>query len=383
MNLASIFEAVKAAIPVRAAAERYGLEVNCSSMVRCPFHEDRTPSMKLYEEHFFCFGCGKHGDVVTLVSELFGIPPYDAARKLADDFGVDSDAETVRTLAREYLRSFREDLLRCQRVLSAYLRLLTDWKERFAPTDPNTEPDDSVRIEPCDEPSCRTYKFRYIVTHGWLTARERDLGDLVLLKDRDYLLPFFSRKFLFLCTLLVCRIAVNAFLITMPVPVFCHGGNHKIHPVRSSHVDRILSECHDLAFNGYRLSFGDRLECSDKIIEVLLKDIVGYKMEYFPDTFECLLKYHLKVVVRHRARTEFIDVLYVFGKKDRLRLNDGKDILAVDDDYGIHCLKRSELRRDHMHPYNAWAVRIPRGMDHAFPVSEFIDLLIDHLSYHP
>ena len=146
--MASIFEAVKAAVPVRAAAERYGLEVNCSSMVRCPFHEDRAPSMKLYEDHFFCFGCGKHGDVVTLVSELFGVPPYDAARKLADDFGVDSDAETVRTLAREYLRSFREDLLRCQRVLSAYLRLLTDWKERFAPTDPNTEPDDRF-VEAC------------------------------------------------------------------------------------------------------------------------------------------------------------------------------------------------------------------------------------------
>ena len=111
--MASIFEAVKAALPVRVAAERYGLEVNFGGMVRCPFHEDHTPSMKLYEDHFFCFGCGKHGDVVTLVSELFCIPPYDAACKLADDFGVDTSVEIVHQPSREELRIFREDQLRC------------------------------------------------------------------------------------------------------------------------------------------------------------------------------------------------------------------------------------------------------------------------------
>lgn len=158
--MASIFEAVKAAVPVRAAAERYGLEVNFGGMVRCPFHEDRTPSMKLYEDHFYCFGCGKHGDVIDLVAELFAIPPYDAACKLADDFGLPSpsgeggtrsvtdEGRLIAANAREELRIFREDQLHCQRVLSAYLRLLTDWKERYAPTDPDAEPDDHY-VEAC------------------------------------------------------------------------------------------------------------------------------------------------------------------------------------------------------------------------------------------
>ncbi len=146
--MASIFEAVKAAVSVRAAAERYGLEVNFGGMVRCPFHQDRTPSMKLYEDHFYCFGCGKHGDVVTLVSELFCIPPYDATCKLADDFGVDTNVEIVRQPAREELKIFREDQLRCQRVLAAYLRLLTDWKTQYAPTNPDAEPDDRY-VEAC------------------------------------------------------------------------------------------------------------------------------------------------------------------------------------------------------------------------------------------
>ena len=146
--MSSVFEAVKAAVPVRAAAERYGLEVKFSDMARCPFHEDHTPSMKLYEDHFYCFGCGKHGDVISLVAELFAIPPYDAACKLADDFSVDTDAEIVHQPAREELKIFREDQLRCQRVLSAYLHLLTEWKTQYVPTDPDAEPDDRY-VEAC------------------------------------------------------------------------------------------------------------------------------------------------------------------------------------------------------------------------------------------
>ena len=146
--MSSVFEVVKGAVPVRVAAEKYGLEVNFASMVRCPFHEDRTPSMKLYEDHYFCFGCRKHGDVIDLAAELFAIPPYDAACKLAGDFGVDTSAEIVHQPAREELRIFWEDQLRCQRVLCAYLRMLTEWKTQYAPIDPNAEPDDRY-VEAC------------------------------------------------------------------------------------------------------------------------------------------------------------------------------------------------------------------------------------------
>ena len=84
--MSSIFEAVRSQVPVRAAAERYGLEVNDSGMARCPFHNDRTPSMKLYADHFYCFGCGKYGDVVDMTSELLCVPSYDAACALAEEF---------------------------------------------------------------------------------------------------------------------------------------------------------------------------------------------------------------------------------------------------------------------------------------------------------
>ena len=39
---------------------------------RCPFHEDRHPSFAVYRGTgtFHCFGCGKHGDVITFVREI-------------------------------------------------------------------------------------------------------------------------------------------------------------------------------------------------------------------------------------------------------------------------------------------------------------------------
>ena len=41
----NLYETVKAAVPLRAAADRYGLQQNWSGMTRCLFHEDHTPSM--------------------------------------------------------------------------------------------------------------------------------------------------------------------------------------------------------------------------------------------------------------------------------------------------------------------------------------------------
>ena len=59
----NIFETVKAAVTVRQAAEHYGLKINRSGMICCPFHDDRHPSLKLNEDYFYCFGCGAKGDV--------------------------------------------------------------------------------------------------------------------------------------------------------------------------------------------------------------------------------------------------------------------------------------------------------------------------------
>ena len=65
----SIFNSVKEAVSTRQAAELYGITVNRSGMCRCPFHDDRFPSMKV-DTRFHCFGCGADGDVINFTARL-------------------------------------------------------------------------------------------------------------------------------------------------------------------------------------------------------------------------------------------------------------------------------------------------------------------------
>ena len=115
-----LFTQVKMAVSVKEAAEYYGLEVKRGSMVCCPFHNDHTPSMKLNEDYFYCFGCGATGDVIDLVAKLFNLSSYDAAKKLADDFGIDPDkppaAAALRKPKYPLAKAFQREELHCQRV---------------------------------------------------------------------------------------------------------------------------------------------------------------------------------------------------------------------------------------------------------------------------
>ena len=131
----NLFEAVKSAVTPRMAAERYGLPVRQGNMICCPFHDDRTPSLKLNEDYFYCFGCGAHGDVIALTAQLFDLPPAEAAKKLAADFGITEQKPSI--LAKlQRGKSQAEAERRCFRVLGDYLQILQDWKENCAPQSP-------------------------------------------------------------------------------------------------------------------------------------------------------------------------------------------------------------------------------------------------------
>lgn len=143
----TIFEAVKTTVTPRMAAEHFGLSVSRNGMVCCPFHDDRHPSMKLYEDHYHCFGCQANGDVIAFTSELFGITPLKAVQKLAADFGIREDRPSVLAKLKMYTTQAENEKL-CFRVLSEYLHILQDWKKRYAPQTPEEEPDDRF-VEAC------------------------------------------------------------------------------------------------------------------------------------------------------------------------------------------------------------------------------------------
>ena len=83
----NVFEAVKQSVTTRQAAEHYGIHVGRNGMACCPFHNDKTPSMKL-DRRYHCFGCGADGDVIDFAAALYGLGKKEAAVQLAKDFGL-------------------------------------------------------------------------------------------------------------------------------------------------------------------------------------------------------------------------------------------------------------------------------------------------------
>ena len=92
------------------------------------------PSMKLNERYFYCFGCGATGDVIDLVARLFDLSSYGAAQKLAQDFGIGPDkppaAAALPKPEHPLLKAYRQEEVRCLRVLCDYLHLLEDVYKR-------------------------------------------------------------------------------------------------------------------------------------------------------------------------------------------------------------------------------------------------------------
>jgi hypothetical protein len=54
----------------------------------CPFHSENSPSFHIYENSFYCFGCGWGGDNTAFVAKLLNLRPIDAAKALAAQFGI-------------------------------------------------------------------------------------------------------------------------------------------------------------------------------------------------------------------------------------------------------------------------------------------------------
>ncbi len=88
---ASVREAVAAADMVEVVSARTQLRrVGARYTGLCPFHEERTPSFSVnpQDKLFYCFGCGKGGDVITFVRETEQLDFAGAVEWLAERFRV-------------------------------------------------------------------------------------------------------------------------------------------------------------------------------------------------------------------------------------------------------------------------------------------------------
>ena len=143
----NLFQNVKYGVNCREAAERYGVSINRQGKALCPFHNDRHPSLYVADDHFYCFACGAPGDVIDIAANFFDLPLYEAAQRLAADFGVDANQPpTKEVLEKRRQKAEAQQLMEnerlCVSVLSDYARVLRSWKMQYAPQSPAEAPDE-------------------------------------------------------------------------------------------------------------------------------------------------------------------------------------------------------------------------------------------------
>jgi len=87
VEAADMVEVVSGRTQLRKAGPRY--------VGRCPFHEERTPSFSVnaQDKLYYCFGCGKGGDVITFVRDTEQLDFAEAVEWLAERFRVTLEYE--------------------------------------------------------------------------------------------------------------------------------------------------------------------------------------------------------------------------------------------------------------------------------------------------
>ena len=140
----NVFEVVKDNVTTRQVAEQYGIKVRRNGMACCPFHDDKSPSMKV-DKRFHCFGCQADGDVIDFVAQLYGLSPKDAVMRIVSDFGLNYDNQRSppprKSLKRKLTmeQQFLKETKHCFMVFSDYLHLMKHWKVKYAPMIDDTE----------------------------------------------------------------------------------------------------------------------------------------------------------------------------------------------------------------------------------------------------
>ena len=143
-----IYSQIKDQISTRDVVEHYGFKVNRQGMMRCPFHDDKIPSMKV-DKNFICFGCQEKGDVISFASKLFGLSQYDTAQKLIVEMGLSVTEKkgkqakpgTSNRAKRERLERdlFELAVMRIYNVYCDCFWLMNRWSIEHAPKSPDEE----------------------------------------------------------------------------------------------------------------------------------------------------------------------------------------------------------------------------------------------------
>ena len=159
-----IYSEIKDRLTMSEVVRRYGFEPNRSGFLSCPFHSEKTASMKIYDKSFYCFGCGAGGDMIKFVSMLFNIGNSQASIRLNDDFGLRlTDKKSDRSAYLSYARKKAKEKAELEAYRKEYLAKCDEFRTILKIPKPKTPEDGLIYAR---------YQARLEYLDYWFTENE-------------------------------------------------------------------------------------------------------------------------------------------------------------------------------------------------------------------
>lgn len=148
----NVIQTIKDRLTMCEVLEHYGYEPNKKGFVCCPLHNEKTPSMKIYQKDFHCFGCGEHGDTISFVQKIFNLSFPETLKKIDADFNLNLYSEhTFDELRRSHYKQKQIEAERerkkreKEQADNQYWAVFDEWKRldynkrKYAPKMPDEE----------------------------------------------------------------------------------------------------------------------------------------------------------------------------------------------------------------------------------------------------
>ena len=147
-------QTIKERLTMQDIIQHYGFSTNRTGFMCCPFHQEKTASLKVYKGKgdWHCFGCGASGDVISFVQQLFGLSFQETLKKIDVDFNLNIYGEhTFEELRRSHyqqkkIQAERERKKReKEQTDNEYWAVFDEWKRlddnkrNYAPKTPDEE----------------------------------------------------------------------------------------------------------------------------------------------------------------------------------------------------------------------------------------------------
>jgi DNA primase len=169
---ASVREAVEAADMVEVVSARTQLRRSGARWTGlCPFHDEKTPSFSVnpVDKLFYCFGCGKGGDVISFVRETEQLDFAQAVEWLAERYRVTLEYEES-SPEQDAARGRRDRLL-------SLLEQATSFYERYLWDSPRGEAARAYLAgRGLGEEVCRAYRLGLAPGGATLARKAREKG---------------------------------------------------------------------------------------------------------------------------------------------------------------------------------------------------------------